>query len=76
MILLTEIIMLSAIHLNNQFGRQTGEICDIVADDVLSAKRLSHPALLQMQPQRALCFRGTLSHPLSVLFQQRIQNRI
>lgn len=49
-VLLTEIIMISAIHLYNQFGRQTGEICDIVADDELSAKRLSHLVLLQMHP--------------------------
>ena len=76
MILLTEIIMICTIHLNNQFGRQTDKVYNIVANDELSAKRHTHLVLLQMQPQRALCFRGTLSHPLSVLFQQRIQNRI
>ena len=46
MIFLTDIIMISTIHLNNQFGRQTGEIHNIVADDVLSTKRLAHLVLL------------------------------
>ncbi len=66
-VLLTEIIMICTIHLNNQFGRQTDKVYNIVANDELSAKRHTHLVLLQMHPQHAFCFCGTLSHSLSML---------
>ncbi len=50
MVLLSDIIVISTIYLNNQFGWQTSEICNIIADDVLSSKRLTHLVLLQIYP--------------------------